>query len=175
MTVVAVGLAAIAAQAQGTGDGRVTSEVWGRAYNATHANSNKTVAKKDSWQVSFAKKMEREQVRLAQQIAKAEKAKEQAQKAEEENAQAAAKPATANGGAPYYYYGREGKVMALSDALSGENAKQAKPAKRARPAKKVKAEKKSDGNWFTRLMGFAKYENETEEEWMSRLTAMAMK
>jgi len=177
ITVVAVGFAAVAASAQNLADARFTAECMrgvacARAQKATATASSKP-AKKDGSTMSWFKRIEQEQVRVARLAQEQAAQTEQTAKAEEAAEQPAAqKPAAKPQGLPSYYYGREGHIMALSDATV--EALKAEPAP-AKPAKKAKAKKKSEGCWFTRMMGFDKYENETEEEWQARLTSMAMK
>jgi len=68
---------------------------------------------------------------------------------------------------PFYLYGREGHMMAMAETI----AQTTKPAA-TQPAK---TNKKEGGSWFARLMGFEKYEGETDQEWQTRLYYMSIK
>ncbi len=209
LTAVAVGLAAVAAHAQGTGDGGVTSAVWGRYYDATHSSAKPTTkpatttttttrtvsagaaeAGYFAWNPSYAwpapsgaatgtfaytaaqqkaedklgtavaAKVEEEAFRHAEALAAQE------DQAATEEATVKENPATT--GAPTYYYGREGKVLALGE-VTERALKNKKAPKKAEPAKE------STGNWFTRMMGFDKFEGESDTEWQARLQSMAIK
>ena len=71
---------------------------------------------------------------------------------------------------PSYLTGREGHMMAMSENSTGRLLAGNRQAERT-----VKVEKKNESNWFTRLMGFDKYDNETEAEWQARLYLMGVK
>ena len=164
ITVVAVGLSAVAAYAQNMADARFTADCM-KGYmsckkakqETKKAPSNKTrQAGMSSEYLSRAliKAIER------QQIAEAKKAADQAEKTEKADTKN-------NSEYPFYYTGKEGHVMILGD----KDIRQARSA-----SKKKSADKKTDkseGNWFTRLMGFSKYEYETAEEWQARLYSMS--
>ena len=149
LTAVAVGFAAVAAQAQDFGAVRVTSEVWGRAATANTKVNAKAAKAADS----IAKKAEAEQLRRAKE-AKAKEAKHFAHV-----------PAT---GAmrDYAVEGRLQESAAKVDATSGSEGRGVKKEKPA--AKKAKK-----SNWVLRAMGIAKGENETEAEYTARVEAMA--
>lgn len=152
LTAVAVGLAAVAAQAQGTGDGGVTRAVWGKAYQVNHADAN-TKKQTDTLARTLAKKVEEENFRRAQAAAQA---------------QEQAKPQTK-------HYNHLPATGAMRDwAVEGRLDEQATPA--TKPAAKPAAKKKKAkaACLLARAFGFAKYENETEDEYLERMTQVAM-
>ena len=152
LTAVAVGFTAVAAQAQGTGDGGVTRDVWVRAYGVNAKTQQEIVKKADSAAFAVAKKVEQEQVRQAREA--------QAKQAQQ-NRHFAHVPATG----AMRDYAVEGRLQEQAPA-------QAQQPKATTPKAK-KAEHKH--NFLAYVFGFEKGENESDAEWQARLYAMSMK
>ena len=158
LTAVVVGFAAVAAQAQGTGDGGVTREAFRLFYESQHkANAQEAQAarKADSLARAAAKRAEQERVRNARE-----------QKANKPVRHFTHVPATG----VMRDYAVEGRVQE-------QNAAHPAPQAENKPATQnnSKAKNQSAVKWIARVMGFEKYANETDEEWQARLYAMTMK
>jgi len=165
ITVVAVGLAAVAAQAQDIGARRVTSEVWARNYYANHAAKADTAqAKAEKKAVAaFAKKAEAQYVHAARQ-----------------QKHFAHRPAL-GAFADYVTEGRLQEQAAAQQAAAKDTTATAQTATAKQPkAKKVRCRKSNDvyaegSCWFTRAMGVARHKGETTEQWNARLLAQSLK
>ena len=163
LTAVAVGLAAVAAQAQDRGAIEVTRAAWIGAYEANNHTDANTQKKVDSLARKVAKKAEQENFRRAKQAAQAGQRAKAGKKQRHYNHV----PAT---GAmrDFAVEGRLQEQTATSKAPSAED--EATTAQNT-----PKAKKQGTVKWLARALGFEKYENETYEEWQARLLAMAMK
>lgn len=178
MIVAIVGLAAVAAQAQH--DGIVTNatrDTQKQYWSAKSANHNWSVFKQGGLSVGVnAEEQRKLEKKAADSVTKAadqaafEHAKAQAAAPQAQTKQTAAK--TENKEWPSYYYGREGKMMALSEVHQRRNAE--KNAEKKQEKKETEA-KESKSNFFTRMMGCEKFKGETDEQWQSRLYYMAIK
>ena len=138
ITAVAVGLAAVAAQAQDSGAIRITSEVWGRYYNTNVADTTK---QQDALRRALAKKVEKEQLRQAKQA----QAKQNAKHFTHIPATGAMRD-----------YAVEGRLQETTAAVKKEDVKAAaeteaaKQAKVSRPVKK--ASKGNTKKWLKAIL-----------------------
>lgn len=165
ISAVVIATAALTAQAQGLGTVRDINS-YGEEYllEMRAKEAMKRVQKE-------AEKQRMARIRAEQE--KAAKAKQQ--KAENKSATAQTTDANAM---PSYYYGREGKVLALSDrtaeALKG-SSKDAKPAE-AKPAAKQEAPKKASkkkGCFLKYLLPVGRFPGESWEDWNARMSSAA--
>ena len=152
LTVVAVGLGVVAAHAQNVADARFFSE----SLACLGPQCKVTQTTKPSSDNKLGKQEKKANDALTKAIEA--QAVEQAKKATQNTQEAQTKDSF-----PYYYYGREGHAMLVGSGYG-------KSEQKAAPTKKAKK-----GSCLSRILGFAKYENETDEEWQARLYAMAMK
>ena len=132
-------------------------------------NTQKAVAK-------VQREIEKQNIaRLRAEQAKQEAA--QAQQAAVPAPTAQAQQEVAMSGVPYYYYGPEGKILALSDQMAGtptDNEASAKSAQAEQTSKKTKAAPKilKGSRWG--YIGFGPLPNESEEDYMFRMQQIAL-
>ncbi len=157
LTTVVIGFAAIAAQAQGTGDGGVTREAFRLYYEARHqasAQKGQAARAADVAARKAAKQIEKEQYR---------RAKEQKMK-QKDDRHFSHRPATG----AMSDYAVEGRLQ--EQASVSRKPVSVEPTSSARPKHKRHAKV---GNWIAGLMGFSKWAGESDEDHLKRLEAMA--
>ena len=64
---------------------------------------------------------------------------------------------------------------AVTEKAEEEAYRQAQAAFESNRLAAATGKTEESGNWFTRLMGFEKYPNETDDEWQSRVYYMSIK
>ena len=167
LTAVVVGFAAVAAQAQSI-EAKMASGIWGKSMTAQV--DKKAMAQADSLNAALAKKIEQEQLRQA---------KEAAQKAEENKKAKENKQAKENKGRPQHFTHLPAtgvmRDYAVEGRLQQSTAQPAIDKSVTKPVVEKQKTKKEGASWLARVMGFEKFQNETNEEHYARLIAMAMK
>lgn len=167
LTAVVVVFAVAAAQAQDSGARKMASEVFVADYEAAHRTNANAKNQTDSLarQVGdrVTKKVEQENLRRAKQ---AKKGKQEA-KAGKRQQHYNHLPATG----AMRDFAEEGRLQEQATTRRAPTDKE--EASTARNNRKAK--KQGSVRWLARVMGFEKYENETDEEWQARILAMSMK